>query len=245
MGDAGPVRQVMDDGVRHDGLGDDERGQNVKIRPVHFAVDDHVAEDTEKNQNIDTGIEKIVGKEPLRKTAERGRGQSAGGHEHEAAMELRFLAPVNRESEGAGEADHIQERNHEKRFCVRDVHLQGIEAAHDDGGGDSDDENQHTQCGSEPPDAAMPSHVVRSHQRGLQNEKQQPSGKDRGMDVQDGGRWDGRMNQSFAHGEAEAVHNHCGNQERHEEVEILIEQTATFRGEGARLKKARIGSSDR
>jgi hypothetical protein len=49
----------------------------------------------------------------------------------------------------------------------------------------------------------------------------------------------------LVHGEAEAVYHHSGDQERHEEVEILVEQTAAFRCDGGRLKKARIGSGYR
>jgi hypothetical protein len=53
------------------------------------------------------------------------------------------------------------------------------------------------------------------------------------------------VNQPVAHCEAEAVHNDCRNQERHEEVEILVEETATFRCYGSGLKKRRIGSGYR
>ena len=49
------------------------------------------------------------------------------------------------------------------------------------------------------------------------------------------------MNQPGTHGEAESVRHHCGNQERHEEIEILIEEAAPLRGGGGGLEKIRIG----
>ena len=61
MGDSGPVRQVVDNGGHHDCLAEDEGGQDVKINLVHSAVDDHVAEDAEENQEVDAGIKKVVG----------------------------------------------------------------------------------------------------------------------------------------------------------------------------------------
>ena len=246
MGDAGPVREVMDSGVHDDCLADDEGGQDVKINPVHLAVDDHVAEDAEENQEVDARIEKLVGKQALWKSAERRSGQGTGGNEHQAAMEFRFFPPVNRQREGAGEADHIKERNHQERFRVSGMHLQGIEASHGDGGRDADYENQQTQRGSEPADAAMQSDVVCAHEGGLQQEKQQPTGKDCRVEIQNRRSRNGWVNQVGADGEAEAVHHHCGDQERHEEVEISIEQTAaTFRCCGGGLKKPRIGSGYR
>jgi hypothetical protein len=53
------------------------------------------------------------------------------------------------------------------------------------------------------------------------------------------------MNQMLVHREAEAIHHHWRNQQRHEEVEILVEQTATLRCYGGGLKKPRIGSGYR
>ncbi len=102
-----------------------------------------------------------------------------------------------------------------------------------------------TQRGTEPAYAAMESDVVCAHQRGLQQEKEQPTGKDRRVEIQNRGPRNRWVNQSGAHGEAEAVDHHCGDQERHEEVEILVEQAATFCCYGGGLKKRRIGSGYR
>ncbi len=79
--------------------------------------------DAEENQEVDAGIKKIVGEQALWKTAERRSGERTGGSEHQAAMELRFFAPVDRQREGAGEADHIEERNHQEGFRVGGMHL--------------------------------------------------------------------------------------------------------------------------
>ena len=56
VGDPRPVRQVMENGVRHDRLPNDERRQNVKVDSVDTPVDDHVAGDAEKNQQVHTSI---------------------------------------------------------------------------------------------------------------------------------------------------------------------------------------------
>src|ERR1700680_4966751 len=67
VSDSRPVRQVMENGVRHDRLSNDERGQNVKIDSVDTPIDNHVADHTEKNQQVHTGIKKLVGEQPPRK----------------------------------------------------------------------------------------------------------------------------------------------------------------------------------
>jgi len=61
VGDPGPVRKVVDDGRHHDCLADDEGGKDVKINLVDSAVDDHVADDAEENQEVYAGIKEIVG----------------------------------------------------------------------------------------------------------------------------------------------------------------------------------------
>ena len=58
---------------------------------MHSAVDEHVADDAEENQEVDAGIKKIVGQQALWKAAERRSRQGEGGVAHQAAMELRFF----------------------------------------------------------------------------------------------------------------------------------------------------------
>src|SRR5258707_8760808 len=61
VGDPRPVRQAMENGVRHDRLPNDERGQNVKVDSVDTPVDEHVADYTEKNQQVHTTIKQFGG----------------------------------------------------------------------------------------------------------------------------------------------------------------------------------------
>ena len=49
------------------------------------------------------------------------------------------------------------------------------------------------------------------------------------------------MEKILVYREMEAIDDDRGDQQRHEEVEILIEQTATFRCYGDPLMKPRIG----
>src|SRR5216684_3770670 len=71
VGDPRPVRQAMENGVRHDRLSNDERRQNVTVDSVDtpFFVND--ADPTEKNQQVHTTIKQLGGKQPLRKAPKR------------------------------------------------------------------------------------------------------------------------------------------------------------------------------
>jgi hypothetical protein len=56
-------------------------------------------------------------------------------------------------------------------------------------------------------------------------------------------KWSGqcRMDQVLHDRKAETVHHHRGNQQRHEEVEVLIEQAATLRCYNNPLIESQMG----
>jgi len=103
------------------------------------------------------------------------------------------------------------------------VQLKGVEPCHGDGGADAKYRNRNAKDHAEQTDPPMPPHVVCSHQCGLQNEKCQPSRKDCRMKIKQRRSGHERVNQILFDREAEAVHNDHGDQQGHEEIEILVQ----------------------
>jgi hypothetical protein len=75
---------------------------------------------------------------------------------------------------------------------------------------------------------AMQTHIVSSDQCGLKDEEEHPHAEDGCMKIEDMGERDGGMDEFFAYRAAEAEHHDNGDQNRHEEVEIVIEQAASL-----------------
>lgn len=80
----------------------------------------------------------------------------------------------------------------------------------------------------------MPLHFARAYERRLQNEKNQPTRKDRGVHIEDPRPRHGRMDKILVYGEAEAIHDHCNKQKRHAKIEIVIQSSARPNRQGSR-----------
>lgn len=61
------------------------------------------------------------------------------------------------------------------------------------------------------------------------------------MNIEQKRSWQCRMDQVLLDRKAETVHHYCGNQQRHEEVEVLIEGAAALRCYKNALIEPRIG----
>jgi len=107
------------------------------------------------------------------------------------------------------------------------MELVGVESGHDDTGGTADQDHGRPERGAEPAEGTMPAHVVRTHEGGLQDKEYEPAGKDGGMKIQNDGARNGGMEQVSVDGEAEAPYNNGGDEQRHGEIEILVQQTVS------------------
>ena len=87
----------------------------------------------------------------------------------------------------------------------------------------------------------MHEHVSRSDQRRLQDKENQPSREYSRMNIEQKWSWQCRMDQVRPDGKAETVRHNYGNQQRHEEIEVLIEQNAGLRFYNNPLIELRIG----
>jgi hypothetical protein len=76
----------------------------------------------------------------------------------------------------------------------------------------------------------------------LQNEKDQPAGEDSGVNIEDPRPWYCRMEKIPAYGEAEAVYDHCDNQQRHEKVKILTQFATRRDPQGSRAGLTYVSS---
>src|SRR5215471_7865548 len=73
-------------------------------------------------------------------------------------------------------------------------------------------------------------HVASANQRRLQNEEGQPSGENSGVNIENEWTWNRGMDQIPINRVAESVHHHDNDQQRHEEVEISVEDAASRHG---------------
>lgn len=228
----------MDKGVHGDGLPKDEGGKPVEVDRMDTPVDDQVACYAEKNQEVHAGIKDDRRQEMRRETTKGRGGERTGGHQEQAAVELRLFSPIDRQGKRDGEGGDVIQGNDEKGLRVGRVQLEHVETRHGDGGRDAEHRNGHAERDAEPADPAMPPHVVGSDQRGLEDEEEHPPGEDGGMKIKNKRAGQRRMDEVPVHSVAEAVDDHNGDQQGHEEVEIFIQQARPIGGDGDSLDGA-------
>lgn len=155
------------------------------------------------------------------------------GNQNQAAMEFRFFSPIHGQGKGGGEVDHVPQGNDEKGSGAGLVKLEGVETSHGDGGGNAQHGDYSAEAHAEPPDAAVPAHVVAADQRGLEHEQDQPAGENGRMHIKNEGAGHGGMDEVLVHGVAEAVHHGPEDQQRHEEIEVVFQQGGAARRGGS------------
>lgn len=139
-------------------------------------------------------------------------------------MELRLFSPIDSKGKGDGECEDIEKRNEDKWHVSARRGVENSEMRHGDRGGDTQHGNRDAQRDTEPTGHAMQTHVVSSDQRGLKDEEEHPHAEDGCMKIEDMWERDGGMDEFFAYCVAEAEHHDNGDKNRHEEVEMVIEQ---------------------
>lgn len=223
MGDFKPPGGVVDHGVGHQGLGGDKGGEEVEINGVNAAVDDEIAGHAEEDEDVHTSVEKWRRKDCRWKTAEAGGSKRARSYQEQAAVILRLGAPIDAKRKSAGEADHVEEGNDEECFCPGLVKLNGIEARHGHGGSDAYNWDGDAEGYSKPAGLLMDADVASADEYRLKNIKDEPGGEDEGVEIEDGGTLRRRVDEVFVHCVAEAVDDGRSDEQRHEEIEIIVE----------------------
>ena len=143
-------------------------------------------------------------------------------------MELELPPPVDSERKGHGEAGEVQHLDNRESRGVEWVLLLDGEPNYADRGPSADDNNGDGESDTEPAEPAMQADVAGADQRGLHNEEHNPCGEHDGVDVQDK-RWERRgMYEVMVDGVAKAVHHGRSDQQRHEEIKVLIPEARTL-----------------
>jgi hypothetical protein len=97
-----------------DDLQEDHRGESIEINLVDTALHDHVAKHAQENQSIYPSGCEDVGQ--TRDASESCFRECACGDQHKAAMKVRTLAPVNRQSKWNCKADQLHYFNKKERY---------------------------------------------------------------------------------------------------------------------------------
>jgi len=230
VGDFEPPGGAVDQGVSDEGLGGHEGGEGVEIYGVDAAVDDEVADDAEEDENVHAGVEKCRGQDAGWEAAKAGGGERAGGDEQQAAMVFGPGAPVDAEGERDGEAHHVEQRNDEEGLRVGSVKLHGVEMGHGDGGGDAYEGDGDAEGYSEPAGLFVDADVAGANEQGLKNIEDEPAGENERMEIEDGGTRRSWVDEIFVYRVAEAVDDGRGDEQRHEEIEVIVERRGGFGG---------------
>lgn len=135
-------------------------------------------------------------------------------------MKLGFFTPIDRQCKGDREGGHVAELDSKKRRCSHHVEVANVEAVHSEGGGEAEDWNHNPEGDAEPTDGAMNAYVVGADQCGLQDEEEDPAGENDSVELENPRANGGGVDEEVIDGVAEAVHDDCGDQEGHGEVEI-------------------------
>src|ERR1700733_15474520 len=116
---AHPPRRGVEIGLHAEDLEHNEQGKGVEIHFVDPAVDDEVAQDAEKHQNVYAGGR--VGKRYQGKAGPGCVGEAARGYQHKPAVELGPPAPVDGERKRNSEADQVHQLDDEEGGCLGEV----------------------------------------------------------------------------------------------------------------------------
>lgn len=221
----------MSEAVHDEQLAGGKRGKGVEIDLMDAAVDDEVARHAQENQQVDAHVKPRSRQDGRREAAERGGRDAAGSDQDEASMKFGLLAPKDGEREEGGKANHVEKRDDQKRLDGRSARLRvnQMEPPHDDGGGDADKDHRGGKSGSDPSGGAMELHVVGLYEHRLEEEEAEPSDEERAVNPEKRGPGRSGIQQIFAHCVAESVEDDGGNQQRHQEIEVLVEERRALR----------------
>jgi hypothetical protein len=141
-------------------------------------------------------------------------------------VERGLAAPGDAEREKDGEDGHVAEGDELEGVGAGLMQDAGVKAAHDDGDDGAEGNHRCADSGDEPAQRAVPADVMRPHQRGLQHEEKQPSAEDGGVNPKQQRAGNGGVEEDVVDGVAEAPDDDRDEDERHREVEVLVDEAA-------------------
>src|SRR4029077_2941567 len=161
--------------------------------------------------NIYAAIKPVVRHDGTREAAKPRGSKRARRDQHQPPMELRLLAPVNRQRKWHYKRGHVPQRNDEESISIGKTLMQHIKTCHSHGSRHTHNRNRYAQPRPEPAHFAMHAHVACAHQRGLKNKEQKPSSENRGIKIKDKWARRRRMKEILVDGMAESIRHHGGD----------------------------------
>ena len=214
------------DGVNDCDLAENGRGKSAEIYRVNAAIDEPVAHESEKNQDVDAGIKENrrphVGRN--REASEGRRGQGAGGNEHQAAVKFGTLSPYHCQGERDAEGNDVVERDQERQIGIARMVMEDVEAGHCYGRPYADHERCRAERNAKPTQHAMRADAAGLNQCRLHDEKRYPSREECGVEVEDEGTRNIGVNEFLVDGPAEARRYDTGDQETHQQIKVATEE---------------------
>ena len=138
-------------------------------------------------------------------------------------MKFRCGPPENRQSEDDREHDHVEERNDEKLRRIGGA-VQRVELCHRNAGWNSDDGYGYTETDAAQAQLAVQLHIARPNQYRLDHQQDNPREKDRSVKIENERARIRRMDEVAIDCVAEAIDHDGRDNERHDEVEVAVEQ---------------------
>ena len=172
VGDLMPLRRIRKHHVHDEALPYDQCRERIEIDEMNATDHYEIAHDAEKDQEVHTHIERV---KQCREPSEGRSRKCTGRDQHQAAMELRFLPPKDRQRKRDGEAGDVPEWDDKKLPGIGHVEGEHFEASHADRGRDAKHNNRNAPRDAEPSQCAMYPHFVHSYEGGLHNEKGDPA----------------------------------------------------------------------
>ena len=142
-------------------------------------------------------------------------------------MELRLFAPEDGEAEADAEGEHVEEGFDQKGVRAGLVETDRVEARHDDGRGNTERNHDGAERCAEPAQGAVHAHMMGADQCGLKNKGHNPAGECGRVDPEEEGSRQSRMEKVFVDSMAETPYDNGCDEQRHDEVEILVQQTVS------------------
>ncbi len=133
---------------------------------MHAPVDQQIAPNPEKNDQVKASKEKIVVEQVVK--AAKGRvHEPAGCNEDQPAMQLRLRAPIDGQRHANAKGKHVVERDAKKGIRTLLMELKRVKARHDDSSGNAQRNHHGGEASTKPSDGTMPTDFVHTHKRGL------------------------------------------------------------------------------
>jgi hypothetical protein len=147
-----------------DDLQEDHCGESIKIDFVDTVFHDHVSNHAYENQSVYPGRCEEVGQ--IWDASKSCFRECACGDQHKAAMKIRTLAPIDRQSKWYREADQFHHFNNEERYGREWKLALNSQSQHGGRRRISEDDDEDCQADAYPAQGAVQAHIVGAYKGG-------------------------------------------------------------------------------